>query len=369
MSGSPDRAAAERAAMERALELALEGWGRVSPNPLVGAVLLKDGRVIAEGAHAEFGGPHAEVAALGACEDPRGATCVVNLEPCAHSGKTAPCTDALIEAGVSRVVYAVGDPSREAGGGADRLRAAGVEVESGLMLEAACALNAQFLWARRRTDRPFIALKVATSLDGLLADEGGQSQWISGDEARHYVQWLRAGFDSIAVGRRTVAVDDPQLTVRGRIVPRVPPARVILSKAGMVPRDLALVRTAKEVRTIVVTGSHTVERTEKDLVGSGVEVVAADGLAAVLGELRRLGLASVLVEGGGSLAGALLEEHFVDRIYWIQAPLWLGVGVPAFGDRAGLPLEDTKRWVVTERRPLGPDTLLGVDRELCLPES
>ncbi len=369
MSGSPDRAAAERAAMVRALELALEGWGRVSPNPLVGAVLLKDGRVVAEAAHAEFGAPHAEVVALSACDDTRGATCVVNLEPCAHSGKTPPCADALIEAGVSRVVYAVDDSSAEAGGGAEKLKAAGIEVEAGLMREEASALNAQFLWARRRTARPFIALKVATSLDGLLADESGQSQWISGDEARDHVQWLRAGFDSIAVGRRTVAVDDPQLTVRGELTPRVPPVRVILSKSGMVHRDLAVVRSAKEVRTIVVTGSHTVERTEKDLAGSGVEVVAADGLLAVLGKLRELGLVSVLVEGGGSLAGALLEAHLVDRIYWIQAPLWLGVGVPAFGDRAGLPLEDSKRWIVTERRPLGPDTLLVVDRELCSPES
>jgi diaminohydroxyphosphoribosylaminopyrimidine deaminase/5-amino-6-(5-phosphoribosylamino)uracil reductase len=137
----------------------------------------------------------------------------------------------------------------------------------------------------------------------------------------------------------------------------------------MVRRDSRVVRTAQEVPTVVMTGSHTYERTVNDLDGTGVMVLAADGVEQVVTELRGAGMRSVLVEGGGSLAGALLEAHMVDRIYWIQAPLWLGVGVPAFGDRGGLPLEDSVRWVVTERRGLGPDTLLVVDRELCLPES
>ena len=355
--------------MERALALARWGWGRVAPNPLVGAVLLRDGEVIGEGYHAEYGESHAEIAALGDCPDPKGATMVVSLEPCNHSGKTPPCTDALLQAGVSRVVLALRDPTPEAGGGADRLREAGVEVDEGLLREEAAALNAAFLWAQQRPDRPFIALKVASSLDGLLADESGRSKWISGAEAREYVHWLRAGFDGIAVGRRTVEVDDPMLTVRGSVEPRVPPARVLLTKSGMVRRDSQLVRTAQEVPTVVITGSHTFERTEKDLDGTGVMVRAADGVEQVVAELRSAGMRSVLVEGGGSLAGALLEAHLVDRIYWIQAPLWLGVGVPAFGDRGGLPLEDSVRWVVTERRALGPDTLLVVDRELCLPES
>jgi diaminohydroxyphosphoribosylaminopyrimidine deaminase/5-amino-6-(5-phosphoribosylamino)uracil reductase len=159
------------------------------------------------------------------------------------------------------------------------------------------------------------------------------------------------------------------LTVRGPVEPRVPPTRVLLTKSGMVRRDSQVVRTAQEVPTVVITGSHTYERTEADLDGSGVTVRAADGVEQVVTELRSAGMRSVLVEGGGSLAGALLEAHLVDRIYWIQAPLWLGVGVPAFGDRGGLPLEDSVRWAVTERSALGPDTLLVVDRELCLPES
>jgi diaminohydroxyphosphoribosylaminopyrimidine deaminase/5-amino-6-(5-phosphoribosylamino)uracil reductase len=359
----------EREAMVRAIELARRGWGRVAPNPMVGAVLLKDGRVIGEAAHEEYGQPHAEVAALAACDDPKGATCVVNLEPCTHAGKTPPCTDALVEAGVERVVYGVEDLHPEAAGGAARLRAAGVEVEGGLMREEAAGLNAPFLWGQRRPERPFIALKLATSLDGLLADEGGRSQWLSGTEAREFVHWLRAGFDAIAVGRRTVEVDDPQLTVRGALEPRVPPTRVVVTKGGMIRSDVQVVRTAQEIPTIVITGSHTYERTAKELAGSGARVIAADSLDAVVRALRQTGLRAVLVEGGGSIAGALLESHLVDRIYWIQAPLWLGVGVPAFGDRAGMPLEDNLRWAVTERRAMGPDTLLVVDRELCLPAS
>jgi diaminohydroxyphosphoribosylaminopyrimidine deaminase/5-amino-6-(5-phosphoribosylamino)uracil reductase len=178
--------------MERALALARRGWGRVAPNPLVGAVLLRDGEVIGEGYHAEYGESHAEVAALGDCPDPAGATMVVSLEPCNHAGKTPPCTNAIVEAGVSRVVLPLRDPTPEAGGGANELREAGVEVDEGLMSEEAAALNAPFLWAQERPDRPFIALKVASSLDGLLADESGRSKWISGAEAREYARVGRA---------------------------------------------------------------------------------------------------------------------------------------------------------------------------------
>src|SRR5574341_146615 len=197
----------EQEAMDRALALALWGWGRVSPNPLVGAVLVRDGQVIAEGYHAEFGGPHAEAAALAACPDPRGATCVVNLEPCAHHGKTPPCADALVAAGVRRVVTALSDPHAEARGGRGVLERAGVEVKTGIRREAAAALNAAFLWGLARPDRPFVALKMATSLDGFIADAQGRSKWISGPEAQDYVHWLRAGFDAIGVGRRTADAD------------------------------------------------------------------------------------------------------------------------------------------------------------------
>jgi diaminohydroxyphosphoribosylaminopyrimidine deaminase/5-amino-6-(5-phosphoribosylamino)uracil reductase len=359
----------ELEAMERALELARKGWGRVSPNPMVGAVLLKDGRLLGEGYHAEFGGPHAEVAALGSCGDSAGATLVVTLEPCAHHGKTPPCAEALIRAGVRRVVAAVRDPNPVAGGGAEVLRKAGVEVEFGLRAREAAALNAIFLWNCIRSDLPFVALKVATSLDGYLADFRGRSQWISGPEAREFVHWLRAGFDAIAVGRRTADSDDPLLTVRGAVVPRIPPRRIVFARSGRVRRDLRLVRTAGEVPTWVVVDERSVSVAETELQGTGVEIIGVKGLRAALVELRRRGVGSLLVEGGATLASALLGAGLVDRLYWVQAPRWLGTGMPAFAPRQPVALENAQSWVVTERRALGEDTLLVVDRSLCLPES
>jgi diaminohydroxyphosphoribosylaminopyrimidine deaminase/5-amino-6-(5-phosphoribosylamino)uracil reductase len=217
--------------MRRALELAWRGWGRVSPNPLVGAVLLGRDGVVAEGWHAEFGGPHAEVNALRVAGDKaHGATLVVTLEPCAHQGKTPPCTDAIRAAGIRRVVAALRDPDSDAGGGAAILKRAGIETDFGLLAAEAAGQNAAFLSTRLQTDRPFVALKLATSIDGRIADVGGGSQWISGTEAREHVHWLRAGFDAIAVGGTTALTDNPQLTVRGDVTPRRPPVRVVFDR-------------------------------------------------------------------------------------------------------------------------------------------
>jgi diaminohydroxyphosphoribosylaminopyrimidine deaminase/5-amino-6-(5-phosphoribosylamino)uracil reductase len=214
----------EREAMARALDLAWRGWGRVQPNPLVGAVVLSNGELVAEGWHPEFGDRHAEAVALaGAGERARGATMVVTLEPCAHQGKQPPCTEAIIRSGIRRVVAAMSDPNPLAAGGSERLREAGVEVEVGPLGDAAAAQNAIFLHSIEDTHRPYVALKLATTLDGRIADGFGRSRWISGNEARDYVQWLRAGFDAIAVGGRTARLDDPSLTVRGSVQPRVPP--------------------------------------------------------------------------------------------------------------------------------------------------
>lgn len=359
----------EHEAMDRALALALRGWGRVSPNPLVGAVLLRDGQLIAEGYHAEFGGPHAEAAALEACPDARGATCVINLEPCAHQGKTPPCANALIEAGVRRVVFALADPNPVAGGGRRVLERAGVQVEAGTRQEAAAALNAAFLWSQARPERPFVALKMATSLDGFIADAQGGSRWISGPEAQDYVHWLRAGFDAIGVGRRTADTDDPQLTVRGPLAPRVAPRRVVFARSGRVRSDLTLVRSAREVPTVVITNPQHQQEASDRLSGAGVQVIGAEGVSNAMAALRALGIGSLLVEGGSTIAAQLLSQGLVDRLYWIQAPLWLGSGMPAFGPREPVSLEGANPWVVTERRALGRDSLLVVDRELCLPGS
>ena len=264
-----------------------------------------------------------------------------------------------------RVVIAVPDPSDAARGGTEVLRRSGVEVELGVRREAAAALNAAFLWNVRRPDRPFVAVKVATSLDGYLADATGRSQWISGEEARAYVHWLRAGFDAIAVGRRTAEADDPELTVRGPLVPRQAPRRVVFARSGQLGDHLRLVRGAHEVPTIVVTAPAG-QRVAQRLARLGVHVLGAEDLSGGLRALRGLGIGSVLVEGGSTLLAALLAAQLVDRVYWIQASLWLGAGVPAFGPREPIPLERARPWVVAERRALGRDTLLVVDRELCL---
>src|SRR5438093_9138044 len=220
--------------MERALDLARRGWGRVATYPMVDAVILAGDSVVAEGYHAEYGGPHAEVVALRAAgERARGATLVVNLEPCAHRGKTLPCTAAILAAGVARVVAAISDPDPQAQGGAAVLRASGVIVSIGLLAEAAAALNAPFLFAREQAERPFVALKLATSIDGRIADAAGSSRWVSGDAAREYVHWLRAGFDAIAVGGTTALRDNPQLTVRGNVTPRKTPVRVVFDRRAM----------------------------------------------------------------------------------------------------------------------------------------
>ncbi len=359
----------EREAMTRALALALEGWGRVAPNPLAGCVLLRDGSTIGEGFHAEYGGRHAEVAAVASCGDPAGATCVVTLEPCNHHGKTPPCTDALIAAGVRRVVAALADPTPDAGGGADVLRAAGLEVSVGLMADEAAAINAPFLWHAARPNRPFVAVKLATSLDGYIADQAGRSRWISGPEARDYVHWLRAGFDAIAVGARTAAADDPELTVRGRVTPRKPPLRVVFADRRIPRADLRVFLTAGEFPTVLVCSRSAGPEVMRALSGTGTRVLPTDGLEAALEALAADGVLSVLVEGGGRLAGSLLAEGLADRFYWIQAPLLLGRGVPAFPEGPPRLLGDAPRWRVVERQSLGEDTLIVVDRALCLPES
>jgi diaminohydroxyphosphoribosylaminopyrimidine deaminase/5-amino-6-(5-phosphoribosylamino)uracil reductase len=355
----------EREAMARALDLAWRGWGRVQPNPLVGAVILtEDGRVVGEGWHAELGREHAERVALEAAgERARGATVVVTLEPCDHHGRQPPCTDALLAAGVHRVVAAIPDPNPAAGGGGARLAGQGVEVMVGLEREAAEAQNAIFLHRFRNQERPFVALKLATSLDGRIADAAGQSRWISGEAARAYVHWLRAGFDAIAVGGRTARADDPQLTVRGAVEPRIPPRRVVFEPGADLSSELALVRDAREVSTIVVVSGAAPALALRRLESAGVALFHAESLEEALGQLRREGIGSLLVEGGGRLAGALLGRGLVDRYYWVQSPLWLGGrAVPAVAELPSEPIARAERWTVVERRGLGEDTLLVVDR-------
>jgi diaminohydroxyphosphoribosylaminopyrimidine deaminase / 5-amino-6-(5-phosphoribosylamino)uracil reductase len=354
----------ELEAMRRAIQLAWGGWGRVHPNPMVGAVVLRDGQVIAEGIHGEYGQEHAEAVALRQLNGrAAGATMVVSLEPCAHQGHQPPCTKAIIQSGITRVVAAIPDPNPIAAGGFDRLKEAGVAVEVGLLRDEAESQNSAFLHRFKGLPRPFIALKLATSIDARIADRAGSSRWISGPAAREFVHWLRAGFDAIAVGGRTARVDDATLTVRGDITPRVPPARVIITRTGELSPDSRLLTTPQSGPVIIAqVGSPSLgmlDHSER----AGVTVIRAEGLESLMEQLLTHGVTSMLVEGGGELAGALVAAGLVDRFYWIQSPLLLGErAIPAFQGVAAPLLASAERWRVVERLALGDDTLLVLGR-------
>jgi diaminohydroxyphosphoribosylaminopyrimidine deaminase/5-amino-6-(5-phosphoribosylamino)uracil reductase len=249
-----------------------------------------------------------------------------------------------------------------AAGGADRLRAAGVEVELGVLREQAERQNAAYLHSLRPVRRPFVALKLSTSLDYRIADQAGVSRWISGDAARDYVHWLRAGYDAIGVGGRTAIADNPALTVRGEIEPRVPPRRVVFLGGKRLPVDSELVRTARDIPTIVVVDG-LFQSDSAFLADHGVTVVPAGGLEDAMEELWSRGIRSLLVEGGGRLGGSLLARGLVDRFVWIASPVWLGdTGVPAIRGLEVPSLLVAERWVTVDRKGLGQDTVLVFDR-------
>ena len=356
MTGDAQRAADGRH-MRRALALARRGWGQTAPNPMVGAVVVRDGAVVGEGWHARWGGDHAEVVALRAAgERARGATLYVTLEPCSHWGKTPPCTDAVLAAGVARVVAAVRDPNPQAQGGLDRLAAAGVAVASGVEEAAGRELLAPFL-ARFGRDRPWVQLKLALSLDGAIADHTRRPGWLTGPAARRAVHRLRAGADAVAVGIGTALADDPALTVRGVRAPRVAPLRVVFDRAARLPLDSRLVRSVREQPVLVVTADAGAPPA-RALADAGVEVLAATALPAALRALRARGVHSLLVEGGAGIAGALLGHGLVDRLVIFQAPVLLGAGArPAFGTAPAARAAEAPRLRVVERRAVGDDLL------------
>ena len=343
--------------MRRALALAERGWGQTAPNPMVGAVVVRDGEMVGEGWHAWHGGPHAEVEALRAAgERAQGATLYVTLEPCNHHGKTPPCTDAILAAGVRRVVAACEDPSPDARGGAARLRDAGVEVLVGVESAAAHELNAPFFHALR-SDRPFVQLKLAVSLDGALADHSRLPGWLTGDLARREVHRLRAGADAIAVGIGTVLADDPELTVRHAPPPRVAPLRVVFDTSARLPRTSKLARGTAEVPVVVVCWAPEPAHAAA-LEHTGVTLLHAATTRDALVALRERGVRSILVEGGATLASALVQEALVDRLIIFRAPLVLGGGaLNAFGSVPPVRAADAARWHLLRTRRFEDDEM------------
>jgi diaminohydroxyphosphoribosylaminopyrimidine deaminase / 5-amino-6-(5-phosphoribosylamino)uracil reductase len=353
----PDaRAVQDAEFMRRALDLASRGWGQTAPNPMVGAVIVRDGVIIGEGFHARYGDAHAETAALGRAGDATGATVYVSLEPCAHFGKTPPCADALIEAGVSRVVVAVEDPSLVARGGIEKLRRAGITVDVGVRRDEAWELNAPFFHAVT-SDRPWVTLKLAVSLDAAIADSTGRPSWITNQQSRDEVHRLRAGVDAIAVGIGTALADDPMLTPRGAITPRVQPARVVLDRRGRLSVSSRLVASAREAPVILVTQTPD-EAHVAALRAAGVDIEIAPTLRDGLLALRRRNIRSLLVEGGAIIAGALLGDALVDRLVIFQAPVILGHGaLNAFAYAPPAVAASVSRMRVVERKAFGDDLM------------
>jgi diaminohydroxyphosphoribosylaminopyrimidine deaminase/5-amino-6-(5-phosphoribosylamino)uracil reductase len=334
--------------LSRAIEIATRGRGRVHPNPVVGAVVVKDGAVLGEGWHAEYGGEHAEVNAIAACDgaDLTGATIYVSLEPCCHQGKTPPCTEAILSAGITRVVVASDDPTEKASGrGLGILRDEGVTVDiAGGELAARARLANQAFRKHARSGRPWVLFKSAMTLDGKVATRTGDSKWISSESSRALAHRWRASVDAVVVGIGTALADDPQLTARIEDPdPTVPalrqPRRVVFDSTGRLPLDSQLVQQAPEIPLTVVVSRAAPRSAADALQNAGADVIVATGeheparVRSALDQLGEAGIHAVLLEGGPHLAGAFLDAGEIDEVRLFLAPLLLG------GSKARDPLE------------------------------
>jgi diaminohydroxyphosphoribosylaminopyrimidine deaminase/5-amino-6-(5-phosphoribosylamino)uracil reductase len=370
--------------LRRALELAENGRGQVSPNPVVGAVVARDGEVLGEGWHARLGDVHAEVAALADCRerglDPAGATMFVSLEPCAHEGRQPPCTDAILAAGIGRVVIGADDPSEKASGrGPGILRDEGIAVAFAEGAEAAAArLANQAFRKHARTGRPLVVFKSAVTLDGFTATPSGSSQWISSPQSRARVHAWRGEHDAVAVGIGTALADDPLLTARDVDAParrseakpsravEAPysarqPARVVFDSRARLPLDSRLVGSLDQAALIVV--AETGAEGATPLREAGVEVIEVAGeperrVASALAELGARGITSVLLEGGAGLAGAFLDAGEIDELRLFVAPVVLGSGRPLLAGAAPGEIADGERLLGFEWESSGEDLLI-----------
>lgn len=359
----------DAAFMRRALDLAERGRGLTSPNPMVGAVVVREGRVVGEGAHLKAGGPHAEIVALevaGAAA--RGATLYVTLEPCDHEGRTPPCAPAVMRAGVGRVVAALTDPNPAVrGGGRERLRAAGVPVDIGLLAEDAERQNRTWLTAMRER-RPHVTLKAAATLDGKIADVHGASRWITGEAARLQAHRLRAESDAIVVGVTTALRDDPALTVRlPEPWPREP-FRVVLDTTARLPTDARVIHAGTPARAVIAVGAGAPAERVQALTRAGATVLTLATRhgrvdpSALLARLFELDVRALLVEGGGETHAAFLDAGAVDRLALFLAPMLLGGReAPGVLGGPGRELKSAVRLGPAAVTTLGDDLLVEAD--------
>lgn len=358
--------------MERALELARSAMGHTSPNPMVGCVVVRDGCVVAEGCHEKYGGFHAERNALTGCgEEVRGADLYVTLEPCCHHGKTPPCTDIIIEKGIGRVFVGTMDPNpKVAGNGVRILREHGIEVTAGILEEPCMRLN-EIFFHYISTGMPYVAMKYAMTLDGKIAAFTGDSKWVTGEKAREHVQLLRKKYSAIMAGVETVIADDPMLNCR--MWNGVDPVRIICDTHLRIPLESRIVQTAKEIPTIVACAGQAADkpsalgggRKEDLLREAGVELIRMDGgshvpLASLFRELGQRKIDSVLVEGGGTLHGSLLQTGLVNRVYAYIAPKLIG------GKEAKSPVEGSGFAKMDEAQQLSDIEIISLERDLCI---
>jgi len=317
--------------MQRALDLAVRAQGRTSPNPMVGAVVVKDNQVVGEGYHQKAGTPHAEVHALEeAGEAARGATLYVNLEPCSHYGRTPPCADAIVRAGIKKVVVAGLDPNpRVSGRGLKILQDAGIETYTGVLEQEAHKLNQAF-FKYIQTGTPLVSLKVAMTLDGKIATSIGDSRWISGEASRQYVHQLRNVYDAIMVGIGTVLKDDPMLNTRLEEQDCRNPVRIIIDTNLDLPQSSNIVKTATRQKTIVFCGQQADYSRQEFLGEAGLTIIQLPTdeeklpLEEVLRVLGEMEIMTLLVEGGGEINGYLIEKDLIDKVYWFIAPKIVG---------------------------------------------
>jgi len=352
--------------MQKALELAAQARGRTSPNPMVGAVVVKDGQIIGQGYHIKAGTPHAEVIALReAGANARGATLYVNLEPCSHYGRTPPCAEAIVKAGITKVVIGCLDPNPlVAGKGLEILQNAGIETRVNVLQEKALKLNEAF-FKYIKTGLPFVSLKVAMTLDGKIATSTGDSRWISSADSRQYVHQLRNFTDAIMIGIGTVLKDDPLLNTRLDISDKRDPIRVIIDSKLDLPLESQIVKTASKQPTIVFC-NHQADAEKKELlIKNAIEIIAIEGgdilpLEEVLRCLGKMGIMTLLVEGGGEINGYLMAKGLIDKLYWFIAPKLVGgrqAPTPVGG--IGIPvLKEALRVKSMEISRLGEDILI-----------